>query len=62
MMVPMKVKNQMRRQLIYAVWHLLVKNTKSREDKIAEDAMNILCKLSNDDLDTLGTILMEKQS
>ena len=62
MMVPMKVKNQWRRQLIYAVWHLLVKNTNSREDKIAEDAMNILCKLSNDDLDTLGTILMEKQS
>ena len=60
MMVPMKVKNQWRRQLIYAVWHLLVKNTKSREDKIAEDAMNILCKLSNDELDTLGTILMEK--
>jgi len=53
-----------RQELIKAVWLLLVKDTPYRilGNQIGMSAWGILSKMSNANLDVLGTILMEKQS
>jgi len=54
--------SQERQELITSVWLLLVKDTPYRElgNQIGIAAYRIVMKMSNADLDTLGTILMEK--